>query len=428
MYEEANTPDYPRFLPYLICALAALFYVYDFFIQVSPSIMTNELMREFSIGAGELGVLAACFYYSYTLMQIPVGLLIDRFGARRLLTFSVLISGLGVTMFGMTHSIVVVGFSRFCIGFGSAFSFISALYLASRWFSHRYFALVAGLVQTAGCIGSIIGLAPLAAIINHFGWRETMIVTGLFTLLLSLIFWCVIRDGQAKHHTFSCKQIENEWHRLQALFHIRQVWWIGLAALLSWMPVACIGALWGVPYLMKVYGWSNTTAGNWCSLIWIGVGLGSPVIGWVSDRLGKRCPPMIVCFSLGVIGGILFVYADSLPPIFAGIGLLFIGLAAAVQSFTFSLIKDNVPPAAFGTASGFNNMAVIIGGAVMQPAIGFILHWGWTGEMLNGVPFYTAHNYQVALVALPIASFIGILVSRFKVQETYCKHQLDSSQ
>ncbi len=175
-------------MPYLVCTLAALFYVYDYFIQVSPAVITNELMAAFHIGASGLSVLSACFFYAYASMQIPAGILLDRFGARRLLSSAILISGFGVTLFGMTEHFALAGFARFCIGFGSAFAFISTLFLASHWFKHQYFALIAGLVQFAGCLGSVMGEAPLAHVIDAHGWRHTMIVTGLMTSVLAG-FW-----------------------------------------------------------------------------------------------------------------------------------------------------------------------------------------------------------------------------------------------
>lgn len=405
-------------LPFVICGLAALFYIYDYFIQVAPSVMTHQLMSAFSINAGKLGLLGACFYYSYTIMQIPAGLLLDRFGARRLLSFAVFVSACGVTLFGFTHSFALAGFSRFLIGLGSSFAFICALFLISRWFAHKYFAVSAGIVQLAGCLGSIVGLAPLAAVINHVGWREAMITTGLVTFGLTIIYWLFIRDGHTKHKP--TKQ-HSEWKNIKTILRMRQMWWIALCGLVSWVPVATIGALWGVPYLMKVFNWSNTQAGQLCTLFWIGLGIGSPLIGWLSDKTQSRCQPMLWCFSAAIIASIILFKASILAPWMVGTGLFMLGFSASVQALSFGIVKDIVPPTMFGTASGINNMAAIIGGAISQPLVGFMLDWHWSGQRMHGVPVYSLHNYHLALLIVPIAAIIGISTVWLKVKETHCQ-------
>lgn len=386
--------------------------------------MTHQLMRDFSIGAAQLGILSAGFYYAYTIMQIPAGLLIDRLGARKLLSFAVLVSACGVTLFGFSDSLGLAGFSRFLIGLGSSFAFISALFLVSRWFSHRYFALIAGFIQLSGSLGSIFGLAPLAKVINHFGWREAMIATGLVTFVLAIVYWFVIRDGQPeKIKSLNKEKKQSEWKRLKTVIKNKQMWWIALVGLVSWVPVACIGALWGVPYLMKVYGWSNTAAGSLCSLFWIGLGLGSPFIGWLSDKIKSRRKPMVLCFGIGIAGTFVLLDASQLTPTIAGLGLFLMGFSSSVQSLTFGLVKDIIPSRVFGTASGFNNMAAIVGGAITQPLVGFLLSWQWNGVKVHGVPAYSIHDYQTALIVLPIAAGVGIATVWFKLKETHCKKQ-----
>jgi len=412
-------------LPFIIVGLASLFYLYDYFIQVSPSVMTEQLMQSFSIGAARLGMLGACFYAAYTIMQIPAGLLLDRFGARILLTFSVFISACGVTLFGATHSFVVAEFSRFLIGLGSAFAFICALFLVSRWFTHKHFAMIAGIIQLAGCMGSIFGEAPLAMTINHFGWRQTMVTTGLITFILTVIFWVFIRNGKEQGEHDTHMTVGNEKQRLKYILQKPQVWWIAVCGLVSWVPVATIGALWGVSYLMNVYGLNNAQAGKLCSLFWFGLGLGSPIVGWFSNHIQSRLKPFIFCFSVAVLASILMIAAPHLPMWLTGVALLCLGMSSSVQSLSFGLIKDIVNPSAFGTAAGFNNMAAIIGGAISLPLVGILIEYQWNGLSAHGIPVYTAQNYQNALLLVPISAIIGLLVTWFKIKETHCQPSYD---
>jgi len=405
----------------IVCGLAALFYVYDYFIQVAPSVMTHQLMQSFHIRAAQLGILSACFYYSYTLMQIPAGLLLDRFGARKLLTFAVFISAFGVTLFGSTHSFALAGLARFLIGLGSSFAFIFALFLVSRWFAHQHFALFAGLIALAGCLGSMFGEAPLAMMINHYGWRQTMVVTGLITFGLAAIYGWTIRDGKAPQSGHTTIALCSERKRLQFLRRQPQLRWIALCGLVSWVPVATVGALWGVPYLMQVYGLTNITAGKLCTLFWLGLGFGSPLLGWYSNRIGSRNKPMLLCFSCGLLAACLLIFAPQLPLWLIAAGLLLLGFSASLQALTFSIVKDVIPADVFGTASGINNMAAIIGGAISQPLVGWLLDLQWGGQTVHQVPVYSNQAYQIALLVVPVAALIGLLTTWLKVKETDCR-------
>jgi len=421
MTTAKNTALENPMLPFIICGLASLFYVYDYFIQVSPAVITQQLMASFSIGAAGIGILGSCFFYAYALMQIPAGFLLDKYGARRLLSLAILVSGLGVTMFGMTHSFTLSALTRLMVGFGSAFSFIGALYLVSRWFPHRHFALLAGIVQFSGCVGSMIGEAPLALTIDHYGWRQTMIATGFITLILSIIFWLVIRDNKPgtqldkQHSDISIRD------RLSLILGTPQVWWVMLCGFFCWVPVASIGALWGVPYLMKVYGWQNIHAAAICSLFWLGLGLGSPILGWLSDRLRTRKLPFILCFSLALIASIIIIQAPHFSSWVISIAMILLGVSASIQTLTFSLIKDILPSKVFGTAAGFTNMAAILGGGIAQLSIGVLLTIFWQGTYANNIPVYSLTNYRFALIILPIAAAAGLMITLIKLKETHCQ-------
>ena len=420
---DQRIPFRTLLMPYLVCFLAALFYIYDYFIQVSPAVITSELMRAFHIEASGLSFLGACFFYSYASMQIPAGLLLDRFGARRLLSFAILISGIGVSLFGYTHDFMIAGLARFFIGFGSAFAFISALFLATHWFEHRYFALIAGLVQLGGCLGSVLGEAPLAHVMNAYGWRHTLLMTGGITLVLALLYWLIIRDYPPGKHAPPRQKmaIDKEWQRLKHIFSIPQVWWISLCGFFSWIPVATFGALWGVPYLMKVFEWRNTQAAAFCSIFWVALGLSSVFIGWWSNHIEKRKLPAILCFIAGLAGSILMMLAPYLPVAILVFALVLLGSSAAIQSLTFALIKDILPEHLFGTASGFVNMMAIIAGGVSQQVAGLLLGLSWDHTFQAGSPLYHTHNYQQAMLMLPCASLIGLIIAYFKLKETNCQ-------
>ncbi len=414
------------YLPFLVCGVGAFFYVYEFFLRVMPSAMTDELMRSFQIDAGGLGVLSAFFYYGYTPMQIPAGLLLDRYGPRVLLTLSMGVCAIGALAFGLTNSAIIASFARLFIGLVSAFAFVGALVLASRWFAPRYFALIVGLIQLMGCIGAIVGEAPVAVIVEHIGWRNTMFWSAAIGGVIAILFWLVIRDrpeNSENIHSHPTAATNTEIQRLLKILKNPQTWSVGLYAFSCWAPISIFADLWGIPYLKLFYNTSVTTAATGVAIVWIGIAVGSPLVGWWSNKIANRKLPLLICAIFGLISSLFILYIPHLPWSFMYVALFLFGFAASSQSVTFGVVQDNNPLSVAGTAVGFNNMAVILGGVLFQPLVGFVLNARWDGTIINGLHFYSLADYRMALILLPLCSLIGIFSSLFIIHETHCKPQ-----
>jgi MFS family permease len=422
--EAVMTQDVPQsltskkhlLLASVICILAAMFYMYEYTLQVSPAVMTNELMHDLGLNAASLGTMAAFYYYSYTPMQLPAGLLFDRFGPRRLISLAILICAVGAFLFGITPDAVIASVGRFLMGIGSAFSFIGALLLVSRWFPTHYFALLTGLVQLMSSVGAIAGQVPLVTAINHWGWRATIISLSIVGCLLALLVWTVVRDSPetvSKGHKFQPPPKKSELRRLQQVCSNKQTWLIALYSFAIWAPITAFAALWGIPFLVASYG----------LMIWLGIGLGSPLIGWFSDKIHSRSKPLSFSALLGIISLTLIIYCPSLSLPWLYFILFVFGLAASGQSLAFGVVKDNNTSCVVGTAIGFNNMAVVAGGALFQPLIGVLLYVNWGGAMHGGTPFYGIVDYQKAIFVLPLCYILAFFVSKFLLRETYCKPQ-----
>jgi len=436
MYKEA-TLDYsaqnsfvlkrPLLLASIICTLAAMFYMYEFALQVSPAVMTTELMRDFGLNAASFGTVMAFYYYAYTPMQLPAGLLYDRFGPRRLLTFAILICAAGALFFGMTNSPAMASAGRLFMGVGSAFSFIGALLLVSRWFPPQYFALLAGLVQLMSSIGAISGEVPLAAAVSHFGWRHTIMWMSFFGLILAILVWLIVRDSpevvKSKTKYQSHQNNKGELQRLRQVCGNKQTWLTALYSFSVWAPIAAFAALWGVPFLVSAYGISTESASICCAMIWIGIGVGSPLIGWWSDKINQRCMPLTICAIIGIVSITTAIYVPHLPRTLLYVVLFGLGLAASGQSLAFGVVKDNNHSSVVGTAIGFNNMATVAGGALFQPLIGLLLHFHWNGVMHGNAPVYGAADYRIAFLILPVCYVVALIISKFYLRETHCQHQ-----
>jgi MFS family permease len=398
-----------------------MFYLYEFILQVSPGVMTNELMHDLGLNAAGLGALSAFYFYAYTPMQIPAGLLFDRFGPRLLITIALLICAAGALFFGLTQGLFLASAGRLFMGVGSAFSFIGALLLVARWFPPAYFALLAGIVQLMSSVGAMVGEVPLAAAVAHYGWRETINTVAIAGFILAIIVWLFVKDWPPGQQQEATQQNPGELKRLRYVVRKAQTWWIGLYSFTSWAPITVFASLWGVPYLATLYHFSATQASAACSMIWLGIGIGSPLIGWWSDKIQRRCLPLTLASLLGVITLSLILYAPVLPLAGLYLVLFIFGLAASGQSLSFALVKDINMPQVVGTAIGFNNMAVVAGGALFQPLVGWLLHVNWDGQSLQGIPVYSVNDYRSAMIILPVCYLLGTLISMKRLRETNCQ-------
>ncbi|MCB1107730.1 MAG: MFS transporter [Chlamydiia bacterium] len=409
-----------RILGIFIYTLTSLFLVFEMALQVSPSVMTRDLMYDFNIGAATLGIMASFYYYSYTLMQIPVGLLYDRFSARWLITCAAFICTIGAFFFAFTHHVAWAAFSRFLMGIGSAFAFVGVLIVAARWFPPHLFAFLVGIAQFLGAMGALCGELPIAWMLDSIPWRVVLVIFGAVGSLLTVLCFMIVRDNP-----YDDRFIPKRHHlkkELKEIIGSGQTWWLALYAFCSWGPVVVFAALWGVPYLRVRFQVPNTYAAVAMALVWIGVGCMSPFLGWLSDRLGRRCLLLRVSSLIGLFSSLILFYVPWVTFNWSFILLLGIGIAAAGQILTFALVKDNNRSTTTGTAIGLNNMAVVAGGALFQPLVGFLLHLLWKGTKDGyGVPIYSVADYHVGLTIVPVCFFIAFLVSFFFIKETYCR-------
>lgn len=407
-----------KILPFIICSFAGLFLVYEFTLQVSPSVMTQGLMSSFHINALTLGSAMAMYYYAYTPMQLFSGLSFDHFGARKTLTVAICACAIGTVFLAASHNIYFAGLGRFLTGLGSSCAFVGVLFLGERWFHPRHFYLVAGITELLGCLGAVSGQIPVSHAVDYFGWRNTLYALAIFGFVLGVFVWFIIRERQPRKDYL---HLPEQLSILQGLKHVLktpQSWAVGLYAFCVFAPITTFAALWGVPFLAVKYQISTPLAGSMCAMIWLGMGIGSPIAGWFSEKLFSRRKPLGFCALLGLIVVLITVYVPNVPLSLMFVLLFLFGVATSGQSLSFNLINDKMPSKVIGTAMGFNNMLIVMSGAIFQPLVGSILSNLWNGHMQNGAPVYSLQNYQYAFILLPIFYLLGYLINKFWIKET----------
>lgn len=407
----------PRLLPLLAWATGATFFFYAWVLRVAPSVMVEELMRDFAVGAGVLGHLSAAYFYGYAGMQIPVGLLLDRFGPRRLIAASALVCAGGCVLFATGSSLAMVTAGRFLIGASAAFSLVGSMAIAGQWFPVHRFAIFSGLAMAMGMAGGVFGQAPLRFAIEASDWRTTMLLLAAGGVILSAAAWATVRDRWR-----GTGGIAIALSGLGTVVRHRQTQLIALTGLGTSAPLLAFAGLWGVPFLETAYGMSRASAAGLTSVFFVGWGIGAPLFGWLSDRIGRRRRPLLIALALKTVALAALIYISGLPLV-ALIALSFlVGFFGSAQILCFALVKENHNLALSGTAIGFLNGIVTGAGALFQPLVGILLDLAWTGEVASGARVYHAEAYRLAFGSL-IACCIGGLLCLLAVRETYCRPQ-----
>ena len=418
--------DRAGFYPWLVWTLAASFYCYGFFQRVAPSVMVGELMVAFSVSAAALGNLSAFYFYAYASLQLPIGVMIDRWGAKRMLVAAAFLCGAGSLIFAKADSLTMAYVGRLLIGAGAGFTWVGTLKLAAQWLPPKRFAMVSGMTLMLGMIGAVAGQAPLAAAVSAFGWRDTLSAAALVAFVLAVLIWLIVRDrvddtlGPVREADAGAQAV-GLLHGLMITLKNRQSWYAAIYGGTMTAPILAFAGLWGVPYLMQAYGLERPAAAASTSLMLIGWGIGAPLAGWVSDHIESRRLPMLVC---SVIVLALFSSLIYVPDLSLGTArtLLFLhGFFNGGMVICFAVSREHNKPEHGGVTLGFVNTMVMASGAFFQPFIGWLLDVNWDGGMKAGGRVYSVQAYDTALLSLIACGGIAIVMALL-LRETRCRN------
>jgi sugar phosphate permease len=358
-------------------------YVLSFFHRTAPASIAGELTRAFDIPRAVLGTLAATYFYVYTLLQIPVGVLADTFGPRRLLTAGSLVAGAGSLVFAFAPVWEVAAAGRTLVGVGVSVAFIAVLKVNAVWFPANRFATLNGATMFAGNMGAVLAGAPLAWAVTQSSWRGVFVALAALSVALGIASWFVVRDrpedvgfapvnpgkeggGPPQDWTLALRQVVANPATWPGFF-------VNLGIGGSFLAFA---GLWAVPYLIDVHGMGQVAAAQHASVLLLGVAIGALLIGTVSDRLGSRRGVMRVyalLYTLSWTPWILDV-RWPLPATLAWFALM--GLLIPGFTLTWAVAKEVNRPEHSGIATSVVNVGVFLGTGLLQPLIGWQLDQG----------------------------------------------------
>lgn len=417
--------------PWLIVSIGMLFYCYNYFLRVSPSVMQGELTHAFHITATQFGALAGFYYWAYTPMQIPAGMIYDKFGVRFVLCVACLVSVIGLSVFVASDNYLMAGVGRLLIGLGCAFAYIGTLKLASVWLPANRFATVAGLTTAIGMTSGALAQTYLSSVVAAIGYQEALRSALIAGIILSVLIILIIRNRSYYQEDNSLNEMQspiNTGQLLTALKHIftnPQMWLIGIIGCLLYLPSSVFLDLWGIPYLKAVYGLTPSQAVTISSYTFYGWIISGPIIGAISDKIKRRRMPLT---ATGFFAAALLCIVFYMPGLhLAQLYVIFfaIGFCCGAHPLCFALGKESNPTQISGTAVAVTNMLIMAGGAIFQPIVGKLLDFHKTSPMgADGLPVYSSGDYTFALSIIPIGVALGIFLSIF-LKETYCETQGD---
>lgn len=397
---------------FVIWVIATFFAFFQFFLQTAAGVIGTEWMRDFHLNKVELGSLSSAFFYTYAFMQIPVGMLFDRYSPRYILTLAAFILTLGCWWLAYTDQYQTAFYARLLMGVGSSFGFIGMLQVCATYFSPKRFAFMVGVSEGVTMLAVTSSIILLTWIVSHYSWRVALAGSGVITLLLSITIFILLRDDQPRTSSvrlsWSFSQIVLQ---LKTIFTDRQVILCSLYGFFMFSIVNAFTSLWGIPFLITTYSFSKQLAANMVAVVFIGIAIGGPLSGWISKLMSQHRVILIVAAILGMIVMSVIIFVPHLPQSILFILFFLIGLFCAGYVQCFAVIKDSVELNIRATALATANMIIMLGAPILQLLIGWLLQnhcFGIMSEMDSA--------YRLSLGLLPLGMFIAIFLA-YKVQE-----------
>ncbi len=376
----------------LVFVLSSLLFVLSQFYRVSNAVIAPQLQKDLILTAEQLGLLSAAFFYVFAIVQIPLGMAIDRYGGRLTMAVLTAVGAGGALTFAGAPSFAVALLGRGLLGLGMAGNLMGSMKLLSHWFSPREFATLSGMMLALGTLGNMLAATPLAAANERIGWRGSFVVLGVFTLLLAALFFIVVKErpeGAGEAPTAFSRP--SAFRSLLSLYGSRDYWIISTATFFRYGTLVAIQGLWIGPYMIGQLGFSPITAGNLLLMLNVGLIVGSPLGGWLSDRV-LRSRKRVVLLGLGAMAADLFGlsmgWGEKSVWLLGGFLVVF-GLFGSFGIVMYAHIKDLMPAHMTGTALSGINLFTMLGGAMLLQGLGWVLdHWQVQGA--GGHPDYRA--------------------------------------
>ncbi|KTD64676.1 MFS transporter [Legionella spiritensis] len=393
-------------MPLLMWFFPLFFFAYQFILRLWPGLMMHPIMNQFGIDASHFGLLAAVYYYGYAGMQIPVAMLLERYGPRRIIFVFAVICGLATIVFSYTNHWFVACLSRFLVGAGSAAGFLGVSKVISEWFPSRHYARMVGFSFTVGLMGAIYGGKPVSLLIASYPWQNVALTFGIVAIAAGFCTLCFLRSpGYSPEQPV--KQDALQWSQFKMLLSSPWIWILALANALMVGSLEGFADVWGVPYLMTTNHIPKSEAAQLISFIFIGMLFGGPLLAMLSKKMGNY--PVIALCGVGM-AVIFLLLLNSSSYHWYRYAVLFsiIGILCCYQVIVFAAGSELVSPRLLGVTVAFLNCVNMLGGSLFHTLIGGAMDKFWSGTLdTDGLRLYSSDAYTASLQIIPYGALTG---------------------
>ncbi|KKH50184.1 MFS transporter [Methanosarcina sp. 1.H.A.2.2] len=415
---------------WIVFTILALAYFFVYFHRVSTAVVASDIMSTFGVGAASIGLLGSAYFYAYTAMQLPSGILSDSWGVKKTAGVFTLLAAAGAILTGVATNFTMVLIGRIFIGVGVAMVYVPVMKVLSIWFKKNEFASMSGLLVSIGNAGALSAAGPLAIVATLLGdWQKVFFLLGVFSILLAVAIFMFVKD---KPEDMDCPSIpEIEAHEngeryippkaaekismgaaLKQTFGSGMKFWpISIWFFFMYGSLMVYQGLWGGPFFRDVLGWDKVTYAGVLSFVAIGMICGSPIAGYLSDKVLKsRKKVLLIGTAVYVIlWGVLWLQAGNITSTMAYTIIHFLfGFFGGFCVVSYAQVKEWFPASIAGTAIGAYNIFPFLGGAILMTL---------TGKMMNVAngSIATVAQYKsvwLLMFGCMILSFLCLLVSK----------------
>ena len=380
--------------------------------------ISSDMMSTFGISESTLAEISAIYLLAIVIFYFPVGYLFDRFSTRKLILFGMALGTLASLAFAKAPNIYIAEIARFGSGFAHCLAFLGCMRIAARWIPEKL-GLVMGWNVTVGLLGGVAAHTPFTYFVTEYGWRDALAANGLIGVIFLILTYFIVQDFP-KHLETAIRMDQPKqpfWNDLKVVVRNGQNWLCaGYTSLLN-LPVMLLGALWGTLYLTHEAHISRTQASNVMAMIFYGTIIGSPIVGYLSEKMQSRKKPMIIGAILSIVLiSVIFLIPDPSYETLISLYLL-LGLITSTQIVSYPAITENNSTQTCGIALSFASIIIMGGGGLGQKLFGQFMEIDWQAHF----PDLGMSNYRVAFLLIPIGFLLALLAAML-MQDSYVSH------
>jgi sugar phosphate permease len=406
-----------KYLPWFMWFLPLSFFGFQFILRLFPGLVMPAFLEKYHISATDFGFFASLYYFGYAGMQIPMALLLDKFGPRVIIGLSALLCGVATCMFVLADSWNAALVGRFLIGVGSVVGFLGTSKVISLWFPANHYARLVGLTFSFGLLGALYGGRPVSLMIEQMGWEKVSLVLGCAAIVLGVLIFAFVRNKPVTKAEKA--ETQHIFVSLKKLLTNRSLLILAFANFLMVGSLEGFADVWGVPYLVASRGLTTVQAASTTSFIFVGMLFGGPILAYLSEKFNAHHVVTLLCGVLmaALLGGLL-VFNSSLPQFAVMLIMFLIGLLCCYQVIVFAIGAQLVSPALLSISVAFLNCINMFGGSFFHNAIGRLMDYFEPGAVVTGAQNYSVQAYTYTLALIPLTALFGAVLVWWSKKET----------